>query len=64
MEHLEYWIVIILLFVVIVLQQIERKDLYNRIMAGSLQEYKNTDKPRKAIKSIIKKNLEKNSDNR
>jgi len=40
MEHLEYWIVIALLIGIIILQIIERKDLYSRIMAKDLQEYK------------------------
>jgi len=44
MEHLEYWGIIVLLFAVIFIQhfgyQQERKDLYNRIMAKDLIEYK------------------------
>jgi DNA modification methylase len=54
--------VITLLIAVIVLQQIwhgiERKDLYNRIMAKDLSEYR-ARKPQ-TIKNIIKRNIEKN----
>jgi hypothetical protein len=44
MENFEYWVVITLLIGIIAVQSIshrqERKDLYNRIMAKDLQEYK------------------------
>ena len=58
MEHLEYWIIILVLLIIIILQFIERKDLYNRIMAKDLQEYKTAGHKPRTIKNVIKKNLE------
>ena len=60
------WVVIVILWVVIVLQEVahrfERKDLYNRIMARNLQEYKAGGGPR-TIKNIIAKNAAAMQDN-
>lgn len=58
MEHLPYWVVIAVLVCVVSIQIAERKSLLDRIMAGNLTEYKSAGKPRKAIKNIIKKNLQ------
>jgi hypothetical protein len=59
---MEFYVIIALLIGVIVVQHIshkqERKDLYNRIMARDLTEYKSDGKVR-SVKNIIRKNMEK-----
>lgn len=57
MEHFEYWTVIVLLFCLVIVQHVshkqERKDLYSRIMARDLTEYKA--EKRRTVPSIIRK---------
>jgi hypothetical protein len=59
------YIVIALLIAIIIVQEIihkqERKDLYNRIMARDLPEYKADGKTR-TVPNLLKRNLEKNKD--
>ena len=40
-----------IIFVQAISHRIERKDLYNRIMCGSMKEYQNIDKPERRVKS-------------
>lgn len=57
MEHFEYWTVTALLLCLIIVQHIlhkqERKDLYNRIMARDLTEYKA--EKRRTVPNTIRK---------
>jgi hypothetical protein len=57
MEHFEYWTVIALLFCLVIVQHVshkqERKDLYSRIMARDLTEYKA--EKRRTVPNIIRK---------
>lgn len=67
MEQVILLFIIALLMGVIVMQDIfyrrERKDLYNRIMARDLPEYKSTttSSPR-YVPNLLKKNLQKNKE--
>jgi len=45
------------------LHYVERKDLYNRIMAKDYTEYKSRGDPPKPIKNMIKKKMENRGDN-
>lgn len=60
---MENIIVICLLFGIIIVQDMghrrERKDLYNRIMARDLSEYKAGGKAR-YVPNLLKRNMEKN----
>lgn len=40
------------------LHYVERKDLYDRIMAKDYTEYKTRDKPPRSIKNIIRQKME------
>ena len=66
MEHFEYWTVIVLLFCIAIVQHIshkqERKDLYSRIMARDLTEYK-TEK-RRTVPNVIRKRTSEESKRR
>jgi hypothetical protein len=59
MNEIGYWTVIVLLALIIIVQSImhkqERTDLYNRIMARDLPEYKGR-KPG-TVKNILRKNF-------
>ena len=53
---------VLLFLIIIVLETIhffERRDLYNRLMADSLTEYKQDKKPTGSVKNFIKKNMDK-----
>lgn len=59
MEHISCYIVMAILIAVIMVQNVihkqERQDLYNRIMARDLPEYKASGQHR-SVKNIIRKN--------
>jgi lipopolysaccharide export system protein LptC len=59
MNEVGYWTIIILLGLIIIVQGIshkqERTDLYNRIMAKDLPEYKG--KKPGTVKNILRKNF-------
>jgi len=51
---------IILIGIIETMHFLERRDLYNRIMAKDLTEYQKDKKPPKQVENIIKKNMRKN----
>jgi len=53
-------LLIVLIALIEVAHFIERRDLYNRIMAKDLTEYQKDKKPPKQVENIIKKNMRKN----
>ncbi len=63
MDHFEYWTVIALLFCFVIVQHIthkqERKDLYSRIMARDLTEYKS--EKRRTVPNVIRKRTSEES---
>jgi hypothetical protein len=56
------FLLVALLFLREVMHGIERKDLYNRIMANNLTEYKAG--KTKPIKNIIRENIKRNREER
>lgn len=66
MDNIEFWSVIVLLIGIIAIQNIihkqERKDLYNRIMARDLAEYKTGGK--RSVPCGIRKRAAEESDRR
>lgn len=59
MDKLDLLLAALIVFIEIA-HFVERRDLYNRIMAKDLTEYHKEKKPPKQIENIIKKNMRKN----